>query len=221
MCPTWKRQKVNSNCSLNYNQSQRCICLPALGSGCCRGGPAIPWVEQEWPELRTRPGSSGRTPPQEEPPLLGCSWIEAGPGASPVLKGQINKTKLSVQVLYLYKWKMSYIIDNLVIKKYIKRSKVTRCLWRPATGTTHLFVKATDVCLPSTHCNIGVCECADAHSRCSHWCDDSDTWLHVTVVTAHICTLRVSMTTDILSRSLLFSTTSYYKKRWSRFWLMT
>lgn len=138
-------------------------------------------------------------------------WTTAG-GRLGLELLQCWRGKYSFQVLYLYKWKMSYISDNLVIKKYTKRSTVIRCLWRPATGMTHLFVRATDVCLPSTHCNICVCECTDAYSRCSHWCDDSDTWLHVTIVTAHICTLRANMTTDILSRSL-FSTTSRYKKK--------
>ena len=33
---------------------------------------------------------------------------------------------------------------------------------------------------------IYACVCADALSRCSLWCDDSDTWLHVTLATEHI-----------------------------------
>lgn len=40
---------------------------------------------------------------------------------------------------------------------------------------------------------VWVCVCADALSRCSRWCDDSDTWLHVTVATEYIWSVCVSV----------------------------
>ena len=86
--PPGKDKKRRNKCcvSPDYRPAARWG-VPAQGSGCCRGDPVRSSAGQERPELRTAPGSSGRTPAQEGPPPPGRSWREDGLGASPTLEG--------------------------------------------------------------------------------------------------------------------------------------
>lgn len=149
------------------------------------------WAPYNTRELRsnTSPGRATSTGPQ----LEGC-WAWNWSFSKAVEEEDDNElycictTYVVLYMAHCQCFKIRHNFKDYYLRKHFKiemrNLAAVSFFFKSAVEENVLYMKV-NWCVSDTQRITGVC--ADAPSRCSHWCDDSDTWLHVTVATEHIC----------------------------------